>query len=396
MSLRLRERCIIHIDLDAFFASVEELENPALRGVPLIIGGDPEGRGVVSSCSYAARVYGVRSAMPMAQALRLCPQAVRLPARHQLYAAYSKRVMAILGEFAPVVEQISIDEAFLDVTGCDELQGSGELVGRAIKERVRSEIGLPCSLGVASNKVVAKIATESGKPNGLVVVPAGQEAAFLAPLPVHVIPGVGRKTAERLHDMGVRTVRDLACLPRERLREEFGVHGEHLHRLAHGVDDSPVVADRQVKSISQERTFSRDTADQKRVLRCLLECAEGVGSELRRQGFMARTVTLKLRFRGYITLTRSLTLSQPTDIDQAIFAVGRGLLAREWNGERKVRLIGLGVSNLTLEVAYQLQLFEQGQDAQARVARVVDEIRTRFGDDAITRASLLEEREPIP
>jgi len=387
-------RCIIHIDLDAFFASVEELEDPSLRGLPLIVGGDPDKRGVVASCSYAARKYGVRSAMPMAMALRLCPQAVRLPARHGVYAGYSRRVMALLAEYAPAVEPISIDEAFLDVTGCEAIHGNGETIARRIQERIRDEIGLPCSLGVASNKTVAKIATDSGKPNGLVVVPPGREAEFLAPFVVEVIPGVGKKTAERLHRMGVRLVRDLARLPLERLREEFGAHGEHLYYLARGQDDDPVTPQRETKSISQERTFDHDTADPAEVRRCLLECAQGLGGELRRHGYMARTITLKLRFEGYVTLTRGLTLALPTDIDDAIYDVAHGLLEREWTGRRKIRLIGIRASNLVREAAYQLQLFDRGSDKQAQVARVVDEIRARFGDNAIKRASLLERAKP--
>ena len=389
--MHVRPRCIIHVDLDAFFASVEELENPALKGLPLVVGGDPDKRGVVSSCSYAARKYGVRSAMPMYMALRLCPQAVRLPGRHDLYGAYSRRVTAILAEYAPVVEQMSIDEAFLDVTGCEPLYGSGEAIARRIQERVRSEIGLPCSLGVAGNKTVAKIATESGKPNGLVVVPAGQEAEFLAPFVVEVIPGVGKKTAEQLHLMGVRSVRDLGRLPLPRLRDEFGAHGENLYRLARGLDDSPVVARHESKSISQERTFDQDTADAGQVRRCALDCAQGVGSELRRHRLMARTITLKLRYQGYETVTRGLTLTLPTDVDDVIFDAATGLLQREWKGRRKLRLVGVRASNMVREVAYQLQLFEQGQAKRARLARTVDDLRARFGDDVITRASLMEE-----
>ena len=230
--MRPRVRTIIHIDLDAFFASVEELEDPTVKGLPLIVGGEPDKRGVVASCSYAARKYGVRSAMPMSMALRLCPQAKRVPPRHGVYSTYSKRVMAILADYAPVVEQISIDEAFLDVTGCEPLYGSPEQIGRTIQERVRQEVGLPCSLGVAPNKTVAKIATESGKPNGLVVVPPGHEAEFLGQFVVEVIPGVGKKTAALLHHMGVRSVRDLSRLPVDRLREELGAHGESLYWLA--------------------------------------------------------------------------------------------------------------------------------------------------------------------
>ncbi len=392
--MRPRTRCIIHVDLDAFFASVEELENPALRGLPLIVGGDPARRGVVSSCSYAARKFGVRSAMPMSQALRLCPAAIRLPARHELYARYSQRVMAILEDSAPVVEQISIDEAFLDVTGCEQISGTGEQIARRIQERVRREVNLPCSLGVASNKTVAKIATESGKPHGLVVVPPGTEAEFLAPFVVEVIPGVGQKTAERLHSMGVRSVRELARLPLVQLREEFGAHGEHLYSLARGIDDRPVTASHETKSVSQERTFDRDTVDEAQIRRCLLDCAEGVGGELRRKGLMARTITLKLRYHDFETRSRSVTLPLPSDVDDVIYVTACTLLSREWKSRRKVRLVGLRASNLLSDVAYQLQLFHQDTDKQARVARVIDDIRARFGDDAITRASLLEGRRP--
>ena len=388
--MQMPTRTIIHVDLDAFFASVEELENPALKGLPVIVGGDPDKRGVVSSCSYAARKFGVRSAMPMYMALRLCPGAIRLAGRHDLYGAYSRRVMAIVADYAPVVEQISIDEAFLDVTGCEPLYGSGEEIARRIQERVRSEIGLPCSLGVACNKTVAKIATDSGKPNGLVVVCPGCEAEFLAPFVVEIIPGVGKKTAERLHQMGVRSVRQLARQPLERLREEFGAHGENLFLLARGLDDDPVVAGREAKSVSQERTFDQDTNDTARLRRCLLECAQSIGSELRRHELMARTITLKLRYQDFETISRGLTLALPTDVDDVIYETAIGLLEREWRGRRKIRLIGVRASNMVREVAYQLQLFEQAQDKQARVARAVDDLRARFGDQMITRASLMD------
>jgi DNA polymerase IV len=390
-----RPRSIIHVDLDAFFASVEELKDPSLKGLPLIVGGDPGKRGVVSSCSYAARQYGVRSAMPTATALRLCPQARLISPRHGEYSTYSDRVMAILSEYAPVVEQISIDEAFLDVTGCEPLYGSPETIARRIQERVRIEVGLPCSLGVASNKPVAKIATEAGKPNGLVVVPPGGEAEFLAPFRVEVIPGVGKKTADHLHHMGIRSVRELARVPLLRLREEFGAAGPGLYDLAHGRDDSPVVGEHEAKSISQERTFDQDTAEARQVRRCLLECAQGVGSELRRQALMARTLTLKLRFQGYVTITRGVTLSFATDVDDVIYQAALALLRREWTGRRKIRLVGIRASNLTRDLAYQLQLFEPGQDKQARVSRAIDEIRARFGRDAIKRASQLEDDAPV-
>lgn len=390
--IRAPARSIIHIDLDAFFASVEEIENPALESLPLIVGGAPGERGVVASCSYAARKYGVRSAMPMAMALRLCPQAVVTPPQHGVYSRYSRRVMAVLVEFAPVIEQMSIDEAFLDVSGCEHLHGSAEAMARRIQERIADDIGLPCSLGVAANKTVAKIATESGKPRGLVVVPAGAEAEFLAPFNVEAIPGVGKKTAERLRYMGIRAVRDLARAPLVRLREEFGVHGDGLYRLARGIDDSPVVSEHETKSISQERTFASDTTDAAQIQRCLLACAQRVASELRGQELMARTVTLKLRFEGYETISRGLTLSLASDVDDVLFNAGLALLQRAWSGRRKIRLVGLRASNLVSEVAYQLQLFEDVSDKQARIAGTIDEIRARFGKDAIVRASLVENR----
>jgi DNA polymerase-4 len=387
-----RIRTIIHIDLDAFFASVEELENPALKGLPLIVGGDPNKRGVVSSCSYAARTYGVRSAMPMYLALQLCPQAVHVPARHGVYGPYSRRVMAILEQHAPVVEQISVDEAFLDVTGCEKISGTGEEIARRIQERVLAEVGLPCSLGVATNKTIAKIAADSGKPHGLVVVQPGEEAQFLAPFIVEVIPGVGKKTAERLHGMGVRLVRDLTRLPLSVLREEFGAHGEALFHLARGQDDSPVIAGREARSISQERTFERDTSDADQIHRCLLDCAQGVGTELRRQRLMARTVTLKLRYNDFETITRGQTLSLPTDLDETLYATAIALLDRQWKGRRKIRLVGVRASSMVREVAYQLQLFDEQPDKRERVAHTMDAIRARFGDDAIQRASLIGEK----
>lgn len=392
--MRPRTRCIIHVDLDAFFASVEEIENPALRGLPLIVGGDADKRGVVMSCSYAARKFGVRSAMPMYKALQLCPQAVRVPGRHDLYSTYSRRVMAILHDMAPVVEQVSIDEAYLDVTGCEEIAGTGPVIAGRIQERVRAEVNLPCSLGVASNKTVAKIATDSGKPNGLVVVPAGDEAAFLAPFVVEVIPGVGKKTAARLHSLGVRSVRELTRLPLARLRDEFGAHGEHLYYLARGQDDDPVIATREAKSISQERTFDQDTTDAAQLRRCLLDCAQNVGGELRRQKLTARTITLKLRYHDFQTVSRGVTLPLPTDVDDVLYETACMLLASAWTGRRKVRLVGVRASNLLRDSGYQLQLFEQETDKQARVARAIDDIRARFGAGAITRASLMEGRHP--
>jgi len=389
-------RQIIHIDLDAFFVSVEELLDPSLRGQPVLVGGDPQGHGVVSSASYAARQFGVRSAMPMREALRRCPQAIVLPGRHRTYGEYSRRVMRLLAEYAPLVQPISIDEAFLDVTGCEPLFGPAETIARTIQQRVRDEIGLPCSLGVATNKLVAKIATEVGKPQGLVVVPPGQEAAFLAPLPSERLWGVGPKTAARLQELGVRTIGQLAALPVAQLQAEFGLLGAELQRRAQGLDDSPVSPGGEPKSIGQEHTFGQDTADVPTVERRLLALSDQVAAELRRTGYQARTITLKLRYEGYTTLTRATTLPTPTDLEKTIFETALALLRQEWRGQRKVRLIGVRGSNLMRQASYQLGLFAVGDERQSRLSRAVDEIRARYGEEAIVRASLLVGRRSMP
>ncbi|MBC7260640.1 MAG: DNA polymerase IV, partial [Chloroflexi bacterium] len=267
-------RSVIHVDLDAFFASVEELLDPSIAGLPIIVGGDPAKRGVVASASYAARAYGVRSAMPMAQALRLCPQAIVRHGHREAYASYSRRVMAILAEYTPLLEQVSIDEAFLDVTGCEQLFGPPEEIARCIQQRIRSELGLPASLGVASNKLVAKVASTLAKPRGLLVVPPGEEAAFLAPLAVEYLWGVGKVTAERLHSLGVQTIGQLAALPDQQMRAIFGSAAAEMHRRALGIDDSPVGIEARRKSVSQEHTFPRDVADIRTLQRYLLEMSE--------------------------------------------------------------------------------------------------------------------------
>jgi len=287
-------RQIIHLDLDAFFASVEELQNPELRGKPVVVGGSPQGRGVVSSASYAAREFGVHSAMPTAQALRLCPDAILIHPRHNLYGEYSERVMTLLEEYTPLVEQLSIDEAFLDVTGTCGRWGSAEEMARELQERIQQELSLSASLGVATNKLVAKIASALKKPHGLVVVKSGEEAAFLAPLPIERLWGVGPATARQLHALGVRTIGQLAALPAGYLEKRFGEHGRMLARHAQGLDERPVEPEETWKSIRQESTFAQDVADPRRVERELLRLSQRVARRLRRRGLFARTVRLKL------------------------------------------------------------------------------------------------------
>jgi nucleotidyltransferase/DNA polymerase involved in DNA repair len=382
-------RQIICVDLDAFFCSVEELLDPSLKGKPIIVGADPRGRGVVSSASYAAREYGVRSAMPISRAARLCPHAIFLPVRRGVYGEYSHKVMSVLAEYTPLFEPVSIDEAFLDVTLSQDLFGSAEHIGKEIQRRIHQDIGLPVSLGIATNKLVAKIASDLGKPNGFVQVPSGTEAAFLAPLPVEKLWGVGLKTAQRLHDLGFHTIGDLAQAPVDKLQREFGVNGLALHQHALGIDDSPVKPGGPPKSVSQEHTFPQDVSAEAEIGRHLLHLSQGVAHQLRSQGFQARTLVLKLRYHNFTTITRSITLEAPTDLDHKIFDSALGLFRKHWRQGDKIRLVGVGVHNLVPETAYQLGLFGPGEERYGRLHRTVDAIRQKYGDDIIVPAVLV-------
>jgi DNA polymerase-4 len=380
-------RSIIHLDLDAFFASVEELLDPSIAGLPIIVGGSPEGRGVVSSASYAARAYGVHSAMPTSQALRLCPQAIVRHGHRREYASYSRRVMAILAEYTPLLEPISIDEAFLDVTGCEGLFGPADVLAHRLQERILAELGLPSSLGVASNKLVAKIASELAKPRGVRVVPPGEEAAFLAPLPIERLWGVGEVTAGRLHQHGVRTIGELAALPEAQMQALFGSGALGMHRRALGMDSSPVGVETRRKSVSQERTFARDVGDLKVLQRSLLKMSEEVAAQLRKEGDCAHTVVLKMRYPDFTTITRQATLAQPTDLAEPIFMQAAKLLQCEWKKGTRLRLIGVGATGLSQ--ARQLDLFDTHTERLTKLSKAVDEIRDKYGRDAIRRASLL-------
>ncbi len=388
-------RRIIHIDLDAFFASVEELLNPGIAGQPIIVGGGPGRRGVVASASYAARAYGVRSAMPTAQALRLCPQAILIPGDPERYSEISDQVMALLSEYTPLIEKVSIDEAFLDVTGCERLWGPAEEIARTIQRRVKEEVGLPSSVGVAANKLLAKMASEEGKPGGLVMVPPGQEAAFLAPLLVERLWGVGPATAQRLHALGVETIGELARLPLDLLEKGFGALGRVLYRCARGRDDSLLTPRREPKSIGHEHTFARDLTTLLEVQRYLLDLSERVGRRLRGHKMRGRTITVKLRHSDFTTLTRSATLPRPTDLDQAIYDQAVEILRREWRTGMRLRLAGVTISNLTPRLPSQLDLFDQREAKLRRLNRAVDEIRERYGDEALQRASLQGTKEPL-
>jgi DNA polymerase-4 len=382
-------RTILHADLDAFYASVEVLDDPSLRGKPVIVGGRPGERGVVSAASYEARRFGVHSAMPLRTAARRCPQGVFLPGRPDRYRELSERVMAIFAAYTPLVEPISLDEAFLDVSGSAAAFGDGETIGRRVKERVRTEVGLVVSVGVATNKLCAKVASDLRKPDALVVVPPGEEAEFLAPLPIRRLWGVGPQAQAALADYGVTTIGQLAALPPETLHRRFGRHGDDLGARARGLDASGVEPFHAPKSVGHEHTFGTDTADVGRLEATLLDLAESVASRLRRHELVAGAVQLKLRYEGFETLTRQAPLPSQTHEAEPIYRTAIGLLGRTLVAGRGVRLIG--VTAISLTDAQQLTLFDAPPRAE-RLTRSIDIVRQRFGERAITRARLLRER----
>ena len=393
------DRTILHVDLDAFFASVEQRDRPELRGRPVVVGGGgPTDRGVVSAASYEARKFGVHSAMPLRTAAALCPTAVFLPVDGAKYSEVSREVMTILRRFTPLVEPISIDEAFLDVTASAALFGDGEAIGRRIRAEVSGELGLTISVGVARTKLVAKVASDLRKPDALVVVPPGTEAAFLAPLAITRLWGVGERTAQALREFGVTTIGDLAALDSELLGRRFGKIGRSLAGRAQGFDDDPVEDRAPAKSIGHEHTFDVDTADRDVIERTLLAMAEGVSGRLRASGLRAGTVTVKIRDTAFRTMTRQRTLDEPTDLTEPIWQTALELARPEMRGMR-VRLVGITASNL--DGPAQLAMFDATGESSdsARRRRVVeaeDAIRRRYGERTITRARLIGTRLPAP
>ena len=389
-----RPRIILHVDMDAFYAAVEVRENPLLSGKPLIIGHKGP-RGVVSTCSYEARPYGVRSAMPSVVAMRLCPQATWLPGRMGLYIEVSRQIRRVLDDFTPLVEPLSIDEAFLDLTGVvADLRGGAE-AARRLKNRIRADQGLTASVGVAPTKFLAKVASDLEKPDGLVVFPLEDIPKRLWPLPVERLWGVGPKSAARLHGLGLRTIRDLVEAGEDRLMETLGEGStRHLVSLARGEDPRAVLPDRESKSISEERTFAVDPRDGDRIEAELLERSEGVARELRREGLTGRTVRLKVRTGDFVTWTRAVTLAAPTCLTEEIYAAACDLFrSRIRLGGRGVRLLGVGVTSLLPPGAGQLDLFaDETLERSARVARAADTLTEKYGADVVTRARLLKPR----
>ena len=387
------ERKILHLDLDAFFCSVEELLDPSLEGKPFAVGGNPQGRGVVSSCSYAARKFGVHSAMPMARALSLCPELIVIHHRHGLYGEYSNKVMDILRSYTPLFQQVSIDEAFLDVSDLPKPAG---VIAQEIQERVDHELHLPCSLGVATNKLVAKVANDFGKsqvksgqaPRQITIVPPGEEAAFLAPLDIQSLWGIGPKTSQKLHGQGIHTIGQLAALSVAELEAYFGNNALEMHARALGIDPSPVRSEREVKSVSNEVTFTKDTTDSEVLRQTLRALADKVGYRLRQAGFAGSVVQIKLRYSNFETLTRQTALPQPTNLDDEIYAAAEKLFEANIIPTRAVRLIGIGVSRLNPPYR-QLSLWDNNQDEKEKLASAIDQLKEKYGQDVIKRASMM-------
>ena len=377
------------MDLDAFFVSVERVLNPDLNGKPVIVGGDPDGRGVVSCASYEARACGVHAAMPLKQAMRLCPDAIFIRGKFDRYREASARFMAILGEFTPLVEPMGLDEAYLDLTGFEPLYGPVRETAMHIKSKVHGELGVTASIGIATSKLVAKIASDLKKPDGLVVVAPGEERKFLFPLPIEKMPFAGPKTREALKPLGVKTIGDLAALSPYVLKSRLGSHGEALHQYARGIDDREVEPPQEAKSISRETTFAEDTLDIAFLKATLRYQSERVGAELRCGGRRARCVTLKLRYSDFETVSRSRTLKETVADDQAIFDVGAELLDKALaQRKRPVRLVGIGVSGLA-GGERQLSMLDASAERREQLTQAIDKLRQRYGFGSIQRGDTL-------
>ncbi|MBW1781564.1 MAG: DNA polymerase IV [Deltaproteobacteria bacterium] len=391
MGSEVRQKSIIHLDMDAFYPAVEVRDHPELKGKPVIVGG-PKERGVVSSASYEARVFGVHSAQPMATAMRLCPNGVFLPVRMGRYKEVSREVFAIFHDFTPLVEPLSIDEAFLDVTGAERLLGPAPEIAGRIKARVFKTTGLTVSAGVAPSKFVAKIASDMDKPDGLTVVPQQEVGAFLDPLPVKKMWGVGKVTQQALARLGVRTFQDLRQMPLEVLKEAFGKHGAAMHHLAMGIDDREVEPERAAKSIGHEETFNKDILSLDQAKKEILSLADRVARRMRREGVRGHTVSLKVKYADFKQITRAVTLPDPIDDGAVIYATSCRLLERTDVGKRPIRLIGVSLSQLTYpEKEAQLFLFDQDRTSLKRkeLNQALDSICEKFGERSIRPGTLI-------
>ena len=387
---------ILHVDMDAFYASIEEREHPELRGLPVIVGGRPEGRGVVAAASYAARTFGVQSAMSARQAQKLCPDAVFLPSRIDYYAKVSEQIRDIFHAFTPQVEPISLDEAFLDVTKSQNLFGTAEQIGRQIQREINSRLNLVASVGVAPNKFLAKVASDLQKPAGFVVVRDGEIQSFLDPLPVRRLWGVGPVTGGVLERLGIHTIGQVRMLSANVLGGHFGQYGKQLWNLAHGLDDRPVITDKAAKSISHETTFAVDVTEREVLRAQALALTDQVAARLRIRGLSGKTVQLKIRFSDFQTITRTASLPLPTHLTQALWQVVQRLLTEKLPRQNApVRLIGVGISGLDSDPRRQQELFPDGDAAnQLELEQAADQIRRKFGTKSLNRATTLLRKPP--
>ncbi len=381
---------ILHVDMDAFFVSVEELEDPSLKGKAVVVGGDPEGRGVVAAASYEARKFGVHSAMPIRTAKKLCPHAIFIRGRHGKYGEYSEKIHSIFSEFTPVVEMVSIDEAYLDLTGTERLHGAALQAADRLIRTVKERTGLNCSVGASTSHLVSKIASDQAKPHGLLCIFPGCEAGFLAPLPIRRMPGIGKVTEPELLSLGLTTIGDLQTYGEARLRERFGKYGEWLHTKSLGFDTGAYEYADEPKSVSHETTFDVDTSNAEELARTLSYLSQLVARRLREHGLFAKTIGLKLRNRKFKTITRDVTLGEPTNLDSVIFETALGLLESAWDRKDEIRLIGVRTSNLERR-DFQLDLLNsERQEKTSRALGAADKLRSKFGFDAVQLARSLE------
>jgi DNA polymerase-4 len=383
-------RQILHVDMDAFFVSVEELADPSLNGKAVVVGADPDGRGVVAAASYEARKFGVHSAMPIGRAKKLCPHAIFLRGHHGKYREYSRKIYRIFQEFTPVIEMVSIDEAYLDLTGSERLHGGMLSAADRLIRTVKQRTGLSCSVGASASHLVSKIASDQAKPHGLLYVMPGCEAVFLAPLPVRRMPGIGKVTEPELLSMGIATIGDLQTFGAERLKSRFGKYGEWLYTKSMGNDIEAYAYEEEPKSISHETTFSVDTADADEVERTLSYLSQLVARRLREHRLFARTIGLKLRNYRFKTITRDTTLDEPTHLDSVIFEQVLRMFGAAWDGKEKIRLVGVRTSNLESSIFQRCLFDSEKQEKLDRILRAADRVRGRYGFDALQLARSLD------
>ncbi|NCS81853.1 MAG: DNA polymerase IV [Ignavibacteria bacterium CG_4_8_14_3_um_filter_37_9] len=373
---------IFHLDLDAFFVSVERILDPSLEGKPVIVGGDPHGRGVVAACSYEARAFGLRSGMPIHDAFRLCPKGIYLHGHGKEYSRYSKAVKNILDRYAPIIEQASIDEFYMDFSGCEKIYGNPYYFASLLQAEIKKELSLPCSIGIASNKYVAKISSDYAKPEGITYVVAGQEQEFLAPLPIETMPGIGKVTTKQLNARGFRIIKDITNASSDYFTTLFGKYGIAIYEHAQGKGSEFLTVERERKSIGREETFQKDISEQKVIEDVLFHLVEDVANSLRKKGWMTKTITLKLRYSDFITITRAQTIKEPSNSDKIIFNTVTTLFRNAYKRRVSIRLIGVQLTNFYSSFE-QENLFDGKDEKEKRMLQAIDALRLRYGMDIV-------------